>query len=69
MRIVGIIGGAEEGGPCSMAMNITNQMPVGWQDRRAIDEARGRCLVYERKLQRKFPRDLVPQDEGGSLIR
>ena len=67
-NIVGIVGGAEEGGPAAMAVDITNQMPVRWQDRRAIDEARGGCLIYDRKFQRKFPRDLVPQDEYGGLI-
>src|SRR3546814_191862 len=69
MRVVGIVGGAEEGWPGAMAMDVADHMPVRRQDRCAVDETRGGGLVDHGKFHRELPRDLVPENECCCLIR
>ena len=69
MRVVGIVGGAEEGRPGAMAMDVADHVPIGRQDRRAIDKARGRGLVDDGKVQGELARGLVPENKSRAFIR
>lgn len=68
MGIVGIVGGAEEGGTGPVAVKVADDMPIGLRDRRAVDEARGCGFIDDRKVHCEFPGLLVPQDERRGFI-
>ena len=69
MFVVRIVGGAEECGASTVAVDIAHHVPVRVQDRVAVDEPGGRGLVNDGQVQRELTGGLVPEHERGRFVR